>query len=63
MPSRTVMHLHALSDFPTHLHTPGVHLLTSALGDIITAMSFVDVTRQLADVIVDQDVDQIVDLR
>ena len=57
------MRLHALSDFPTRLHTPGVHLLTSALGDVITAMSSADATCQLADVIVDQDVDQIVDLR
>ena len=45
------------------LHTLGVHLLTSALGDVITATSSADVTRQLADVIVDQDIDQTVDLR
>ena len=32
-------------------------LLTSALGDIIIATSSAGVTRQLADVIVDQDVD------
>ena len=57
------MRLHALSDFPIHLHTPGVHLLMSALGDVITATSSTDVTRQSADVIVDQDVDQTVDLR
>ena len=63
MSSRTVMRLHALLDFPTRLHTPDVHLLTSALGDVITAMSSANVTRQLADVIVDQDVDQNVDLR
>ena len=34
-------------------HALGVHLLTSALGDVITATSSVDVTRQSADVIVD----------
>ena len=33
----------------------------STLGDVITAMSSVDVTRQSADVIVDQEVDQTVD--
>ena len=33
----------------------------STLGDVITAMSSADVTRQSADVIVDQDVDQTVD--
>ena len=41
----------------THLHAPSFLLLTSALGDIIIATSSAGVTCQLADVIVDQDVD------
>ena len=57
------MRRHASSDFPTRLHALGVHLLTSALGDVITATSSINVTRQSVDVIVDQDVDQTVDLR
>ena len=47
----------------TRLHMPGFLLLMSALGDVIIATSSADVTRQSADVIVDQDVDQTVDLR
>ena len=57
------MRRHTPSDFPMRLHALGVHLLTLALCDVITATSSVDVTRQLVDVIVDQDVDQTVDLR
>ena len=53
--------LHAPPDFPTRLHVPSVHLLTSALSDVITSTSSADITRQSADVIVDQDVDQTVD--
>ena len=49
-PSRTITRLHAL-------HAPSLLLLTSALGDVITATSSADVTRQLVDIIVDQDVD------
>ena len=60
---RAVTHLHAPSDFTKRLYAPGVHLLTSALSDVITAMSSANVTRQSADVIVDQDVDQTIDLR
>ena len=47
----------------TRFRAPGFLLLTLALGDVITAMSSIDVTHQSADVIVDQDVDQTVDLR
>ena len=46
----------------TRLHAPGLLLLTSALGDVITTTSSGDITRQSADIIVDQDVDQTVDL-
>ena len=42
---RAIMLRHALSDFSTRLHAPGLHLLTSALGDVIIAMSSANVTR------------------
>ena len=49
---------HAPPGSVTHLHAPSrarFLLLTSALGDVITATSFADVTSQSADVIVDFD--------
>ena len=39
------MRRHAPSDFPTRLYALGVHQLTSALGDVITATSSAEVTR------------------
>ena len=48
---------HAFPRVVTRLHMPGVHLLTSALGDVITATSSADVTRLSAGVIIDQTVE------
>ena len=51
---------HTSSGSVTHLHAPSrarFLLLTSALGDVITATSSTDVISQSADVIVDQTVD------
>ena len=45
--------LHEPSRASTRHHAPGVHLLMSALGDVITATSSADVTCQSADIIVD----------
>ena len=62
-PLGSVMRRHAPPRSVMRLHAPGFLLLTSALGDVITTMSSADVTHQSADIIVDQDVDQTVDLR
>ena len=62
-PLGSVMRRHAPPRSVMRLHAPGFLLLTSALGDVITTTSSADVTHQSADVIVDQDVYQTVDLR
>ena len=56
-PPGSVMRFHTPSLFVMRLHAPGFLLLTSTLGDVISVTSSADVTCQLADIIVDQDVD------
>ena len=41
--ARTSTRFHAPTSFFTRLHTPDLHLLTSALGDVITATSPADI--------------------